>query len=105
MRIDVHAHYYTNDFAARMDDLRGKARSRGGNRVAGANVSLQQRAELLDEAGIDVQVICVGAEQPYFPDNPSGAVAAARFENDFYKETVAQSKGVYQAFGCVPLPH
>ncbi len=105
MRIDVHAHYYTNDFAAKMDELRGKPRNRGGNRVAGAGVSLQQRAELLAEAGIDHQVICVGAEQPYFPDNPTGAVNAARFENDFYKETVAKSNGLYQAFGCVPLPH
>lgn len=105
MRVDVHAHYYTNEFAERMDALRGVARNRGGGRVAGAGVSLQQRDELLAEAGIDLQVICVGAEQPYFPDNPTNAVEAARFENDFYKETVDGSNGRYAAFGCVPLPH
>ncbi|HLG69392.1 MAG TPA: amidohydrolase family protein [Chloroflexota bacterium] len=105
MRIDVHAHYYTNEFAERMDAWRGKPRNRGGNRVAGAGVTLQQRGEMLDEAGIELQVICVGAEQPYFPDNQANAVQAARFENDFYKETVEKNGGRYAAFGCVPLPH
>lgn len=105
MRIDVHAHYYTDDFAARMDSLRGQPRQRGGSRVAGAGVSVQQRTEMLDEAGIDTQVICVGAEQPYFPENASNAVEAAHFANDFYRETVAQNAGRYVAFGCVPLPH
>ncbi|HEX6511937.1 MAG TPA: amidohydrolase family protein [Chloroflexota bacterium] len=105
MRIDVHAHYYTNDFAARMDQLRGQARNRGGGRVAGAGVSLQQRTDMLDEAGIDLQIICVGAEQPYFPDKPAKAVEAARFENDFYRQTVEKTSGRYAAFGCVPLPH
>jgi len=104
-RIDVHAHYYTTDFAERMDGLRGRARQRGGAGVAGAGVSIQQRTDMLDEAGIDVQVICVGAEQPYFPDNPANAIEAARFENDYYKETVEKNGGRYSAFGCVPLPH
>ena len=105
MRIDVHAHYYTDDFAARMDSLRGRARQRGGSRVAGAGVSIQQRSDMLDEAGIDTQVICVGAEQPYFPANAANAVEAAHFANDFYKETVEKNGGRYLAFGCVPLPH
>jgi predicted TIM-barrel fold metal-dependent hydrolase len=105
MRIDVHAHFYTNDFAERMDGLRGRPRSRGAGRVAGAGVTIEQRIDMLDEAGIDVQVICVGAEQPYFPDNAANAVEAARFENDFYKETVERNGGRYAAFGCVPLPH
>ncbi|MFI5267211.1 MAG: amidohydrolase family protein [Chloroflexota bacterium] len=105
MRIDVHAHYYTDDFAARMDNLRGSARQRGGSRVAGAGVTIQQRTGMLDEAGIDTQVICVGAEQPYFPDNAANAVQAAHYANDFYKDTVDNNGGRYVAFGCVPLPH
>jgi len=104
MRVDVHAHYYTQDFADRMDALRGRPRQRNG-RVAGAGVSIQQRTELLDEAGIETQVICVGAEQPYFPDSAERAREAARFANDFYKETVEKNGGRYLAFGCVPLPH
>src|SRR5712692_7962308 len=104
MRVDVHAHYYTQGFADRMDALRGRPRQRNG-RVAGAGVSIQQRTELLDEAGIETQVICVGAEQPYFPDSAERAREAARFANDFYKETVEKNGGRYLAFGCVPLPH
>ena len=105
MRIDVHAHYYTDDFAARMDSLRGSARQRGGSRPAGAGVTIQQRTDMLGEARIDTQVICVGAEQPYFPENAANAVEAAHFANDFYKETVEKNGGRYLAFGCVPLPH
>ncbi len=103
MRIDVHAHYYTNDFADRMERYRGGPRAQNA-RAAGANVSLQQRTDMLDEAGIDTQVICVGAQQPYFPQ-PDNARDAARYENDYYKDVVDNNGGRYAAFGCVPLPH
>ncbi len=99
MRIDVHAHYYTQDFATRMQQL-GSSR----NDVPGAGISLNQRLELMDDAGIDAQVLCVGAQQPYFP-NAENAATAARFANDWYREIVEQHNGRFAAFGCVPLPH
>jgi 6-methylsalicylate decarboxylase len=103
VRIDVHAHYYTTEFADRMESYRGGPRAQA-QRAPGANISLQQRTDMLDEAGIDTQIICVGAQQPYFP-NPGTARDAACFENDFYKEAVEKNGGRYAAFGCVPLPH
>jgi len=104
VRIDVHAHYYTNEFADRMESIRGGPRGGASGRAPGANVSTEQRLEMLDEAGIDTQILCVGAQQPYFSDATS-AVEGAHFANNLYKETVERFGGRYSAFGCVPLPH
>ena len=101
MRIDVHAHYYTEDFADKMAAF-GTGRTR--NRAPGSEVTMPQRNDMLDEAGIDLQILCVGAQQPYLP-NEQAAVDAAHYENDFYKETADKEGGRYTVFGCVPLPH
>ena len=103
LRIDVHAHYYTNEFAEKLESYRGGPR-RAGGRAPGAEVTIGQRNDMLDEAGIEVQVLCVGAQQPYFVD-AQNATDAARFENDFYKSVIDKEGGRYTAFGCVPLPH
>ena len=41
-------------------------------------VPLDERLDLLAEAGIDLQILCSGASQPYV-DNREEAVAVARF--------------------------
>jgi 6-methylsalicylate decarboxylase len=99
MRIDVHAHYYTDKFSERMRGLGGTR-----NDVPGGAISLEQRLEMMDGIGVDTQVLCVGAQQPYYPD-AAKATEAAHFANDFYKEVVEAHSGRFAAFGCVPLPH
>jgi len=99
LRIDVHAHYYTSEFAERMAQL-GSKRSD----VPGGKISIDQRLDLMGEAGIDLQIVCVGAQQPYFP-SASQAAAGARFANDFYRQLCDTRPGRFAAFGCVPLPH
>jgi 6-methylsalicylate decarboxylase len=99
MRIDVHAHYYTEQFSERMRGLGGTR-----NDVPGGAITLDQRLDMMDGIGVDTQVLCVGAQQPYYPDGAK-AVEAAHFANDFYKEIVEAHDGRFAAFGCVPLPH
>jgi aminocarboxymuconate-semialdehyde decarboxylase len=57
----------------------------------------------LDEAGVDEQILGLGAVQPYWPDAAASA-EAARIANDLYAGMCAEVPR-FRAFGAVPLPH
>ena len=102
MRIDIHAHYYDEAFMAAMSGFGGAWE--GFISAPGKTVTMDGRVELMDEAGIEVQVLSVGAHQPYLEDR-SKATQAGRFANDCYQDLVVRHPGRFKAFGCVPLPH
>ena len=102
MRIDVHAHYYPDKYIGHVSRLRGEANFR--IRAAGAAVTLEQRVDLLDQSGIRVQVLSVGAQQPYGTD-ANAAISAAKLGNDLYAEACARHRGHFAAFAALPLPH
>lgn len=102
MRIDVHAHYYTPAFMDRMWGL--GCTWQPSLQILNASDTTQQRAENLAAGGVDLQVLSVGANQPYLTETRN-AVEGAVYANDFYGEAVAKNPGRYAAFGCVPLPH
>jgi aminocarboxymuconate-semialdehyde decarboxylase len=102
MRVDVHAHYYTQEF---MDHMWGLGCTwRPAQEIIDTSGLTPKRAEHLASGGVGLQVLSVGAQQPYlarFED----AVEGAKYANAFYKQAVDQGGGKYGAFGCVPLPH
>jgi predicted TIM-barrel fold metal-dependent hydrolase len=102
MRIDMHAHYYTQPF---MDHMWGLGCTwRPLQRIIDLSGMTPQRRAHLDAGHVDLQVLSVGAQQPYL-STVGDAVEGARYANDFYKQAVDQGQGRYAAFGCVPLPH
>ena len=103
MRIDVHAHHYDDEYFDRMERL--GLPWNGGKFAPGAGVTLDQRLELMDGAGIDAQVLCVGASQPGYTADRAKAVEGAHWANDYYHGIVQRYHGRYAAFGCLPLPH
>lgn len=109
MGIDVHGHYYTAKMLDRMERAAGpspgprqQANLQTGRRSLAR--TLEQRLELLDASGVDVQVLSAGWQQPYFADRQD-AVDCARLVNDTYAGVVDSFGGRYAAFGSVPLPH
>jgi 6-methylsalicylate decarboxylase len=104
MRIDVHAHYFPEPYLQALD--------RGGNadalpaarRAPWASMPLDERADLLAQHGIDLQVISVASPGPYLA-KAADAATAARLGNDIYAETTRGYGGRYAAFATVPLPH
>jgi len=102
MRIDVHAHYYPEKYIAYVSRLRGETNYR--IRASGAAVTLEQRVDLLNQSGIRVQILSVGAQQPY-SSNAQEAIRAARLGNDLYAEVCAQHGGHFVAIAALPLPH
>lgn len=124
MRVDVHAHYNTAEYFAELDRI-GAIRDMPILKILGhlwlpslskdpdapaarARASgpeaLAQRVADMDAAGVDIQVLSIGAPQPYVSDAGDGAHLAALL-NDSYRAVVDQYPARFRAFGCLPLPH
>jgi aminocarboxymuconate-semialdehyde decarboxylase len=73
-------------------------------RAPGAQVTLDERVDMLKDAGVDLQVLCIGAEQPYGGTREE-ATAITRFANDAYHDIARGYGGRFAAFAAVPLPH
>lgn len=102
MAIDVHAHYYPDELVAVMTAL--GSRSVAAVTSAGAEITLEERLQLLARNGIERQVLSVGILAPDFGDRED-AIVAARFANDLYAVACRAAPGRLAAFGAVPLPH
>ena len=103
MRIDVHAHYWTDDYLDMLVGL-GKtdtATQRGIG--AGDGAELDARLRLMDRAGVDLQVLSAAPQLPYGADADL-AVAAARYVNDEYAAVVAAHPDRFRAFAATPMP-
>jgi 6-methylsalicylate decarboxylase len=104
MRIDVHAHYWTEDYLDLLVDLgkadAGAARGLG----AGGGAELDARLRLMDRAGVEMQVLSACPQLPY-GENKEKAASAARFVNDQYAELAGDHRGRFRAFAALPLPH
>jgi 6-methylsalicylate decarboxylase len=104
MRIDVHAHYWTDDYLDLLADI-GKtdtAAQRGLG--AGDGAELEARLQLMQRAGVDMQILSASPQMPYAQDRDK-AVAAARFVNDQYAAVTEHHPDHFRAFAAIPMPH
>jgi predicted TIM-barrel fold metal-dependent hydrolase len=104
MRIDVHAHYWTEDYLDLLVDLgqAGAAAARGIG--AGGGAELEARLRLMDRAGVQMQVLSACPQSPYGEDGQKAA-RAARFVNDQYAGLVQDRPDRFGAFAALPMPH
>jgi aminocarboxymuconate-semialdehyde decarboxylase len=104
MRIDVHAHYWTEDYLDLLADLgkadAGAARSLG----AGGGAELEARLGLMDRAGVEMQVLSACPQLPCGEDAQK-AVRAARFVNDQYADLAQRRRDRFRGFAALPMPH
>ncbi|MFC4907040.1 amidohydrolase family protein [Actinomadura gamaensis] len=105
MRIDVHAHVWTDGFLDLMESFGSPNTAVHRGLGAGAGeAELAARFELMDSAGIDHQVLSISPQVPHFAD-ADHAVTAARYANDMYAELTARFPSRFSAFAALPLPH
>ena len=107
MRIDIHAHYFPLEYLDRLDAY-------GGSHVTGlirrmklgsADFSgLEDHFRNMDRSKVDMQVLSVSGQLPYFAKERD-AVDAARLGNDIYARIVREFPKRFAAFACAPLPH
>ena len=104
MRIDVHAHYWTEDYLDLLVDL-GKADAGAARGIgAGGGAELDARLRLMDRAGVQMQLLSACPQLPYGEDGKK-ATRAARFVNDQYAELVQRHPDRFRAFAALPMPH
>jgi predicted TIM-barrel fold metal-dependent hydrolase len=106
--IDIHAHYFPTEYLDLLDRFGGTpagttplSRDCFAGKAPG---DLEYRFRVLDEAGIDVQILSVPPQLPYFA-NQSNGVEAARLANDLCAELARQYPERFKVFACFPLPH
>jgi aminocarboxymuconate-semialdehyde decarboxylase len=104
MRIDVHAHYWTEDYIDLLVDLGlpGAVAARGLG--AGGGTELEARLRLMDRAGVEMQVLSACPQLPYGEDGQKAARAAS-FVNDQYADLVQRLPDRFRAFAALPMPH
>jgi aminocarboxymuconate-semialdehyde decarboxylase len=104
MRIDVHAHYWTEDYLDLLVDL-GKADARMARGLgAGGGADLEARLRLMDRAGVEMQVLSA-CPQVLYGEDAENATRAARFVNDQYAALVERQPDRFGAFAALPMPH
>lgn len=104
MRIDVHAHLWSESY---LDLLAGLGVPTGAQRGTGAGSTeeeLAARFAQLDAAGVDLQVLSTTPVSPHIADE-AAATRAARQVNDEYAEIVANYPQRFRAFATLPFPH
>ena len=104
MRIDVHAHYWTEGYLDLLVDL-GKADAGAARGIgAGGGADLEARLRLMDRAGVEIQVLSACPQSPYGQDKQKAA-RAARFVNDQYAELAGRQPDRFCAFAALPMPY
>jgi aminocarboxymuconate-semialdehyde decarboxylase len=101
MRIDVHGHYLPPEYISLVSRDRSSTAQDPAIQQQG---TIDERIGMLDESGVDLQVLSLGSNVPYL-NVEQDAVAAARVGNDAYAAIAREHKGKLGAFGSVPLPH
>ncbi|MBS1878444.1 MAG: amidohydrolase [Actinobacteria bacterium] len=104
MRIDVHAHYWTDDYLDLIAGLGKTDTDTQRGMGAGGGEELSARLELMDRGGVQIQVLSATPQMPYGEDRGK-AVVAARFVNDQYADLVEAHPDRFRAFAALPLPH
>jgi predicted TIM-barrel fold metal-dependent hydrolase len=104
MRIDVHAHYWTDAYLDMLVDLGRSDTATQRGIGAGGGAELDARLRLMDRAGVDIQVLSAAPQLPY-GDDATRAVAAARYVNDEYAALVSSHPDRFRAFAATPMPH
>ena len=105
MRIDLHAHLWTDEYldllqAFGKEDTsaqRGKGAGLGDGEIAA-------RFQMMQQAGVDKQILSSTPQSPHFAALDA-AVQAARFINDQYASVIRRWPDRFGAFASIPLPH
>ncbi len=108
MIVDVHAHYHPRAYNEALSRVTGRP-------AAGFAMAphpdtddpghVERRLEMMDEAGVGVQVISPAAGRAPYAADEAGAVDAARTCNDLTAQLVQAHPDRFKGFVSLPLPH
>jgi aminocarboxymuconate-semialdehyde decarboxylase len=103
--IDFHAHYWPTAYLDTLERHGGDGSYQRKQRWAtDAEGDVAGRLRMMDDAGVDTQILSPGGPMPYL-ESEAGAVESARVANDAYRAMVDAHPGRFGAFALLPLPH
>ncbi|HEV2198184.1 MAG TPA: amidohydrolase family protein [Bryobacteraceae bacterium] len=105
MRIDVHAHVWTDEYLNMMERFGVQDTSVQRNKGSGpSQAEMDKRFAQMDAAKVSMQILSICPQAPHFEDK-ANAVAAARAANDLFADVVRRWPKRFAAFAALPLPH
>ena len=108
MRVDIHTHYFPQEYVDKINQLHPRlAHLAGSRRRPGAGsdqAELEMRFAAMEAAGVDMHVISSASNLPYV-DSEEDAVILAREANDLFAEIVDRYPDKFRALAVLPLPH
>ena len=105
MRIDVHAHVWTDEYLNMMERFGVKDTSVQRNKGAGpSEAEMEKRFAQMDASKVAMEILSICPQAPHF-ENKANAVTAARAANDLFADVVRRWPKRFAAFAALPLPH
>jgi 6-methylsalicylate decarboxylase len=106
MLIDVHAHYSPRRYTETMQRLAARTRPPNWKNFPDNDTpeQIEGRVQLMDEAGVQKQILSHGIMSPYV-DDEAKAIEAAVSCNEPYAELASRLPDRFAAYAALPLPH
>ncbi len=101
--VDIHAHVRSDGFDEWLLARGTTPSPRYGVGAGTSDSDLEARLAVMDEAGVDVQVVSIGNALPYFEDG-AAAIEAAQLINDEFYDLCARADERLIAVATVPMP-
>lgn len=105
--VDSHAHIYPARYLDKLEEIGVSPDSTAiarNMRASNEPDEMSARIEMMDTAGVDVQVLSATPQVPLVAD-AAGAAEATRMVNDIYRQVLEDHPGRFLAYGAVPLNH
>lgn len=103
--IDTHAHLWTDEYLNELKRLGAKSTEVACGIGAGTNLKdLDKRLKMMDDAGVEYQVLSATPQVPQFGTKEE-ALNLAMSINNTYKDIILKYPDRFRAYGVVPLPH
>jgi predicted TIM-barrel fold metal-dependent hydrolase len=109
MIVDAHAHYHPRAYEEALARMprRGRASGFAGGHqpVTDDEAHVRTRLDMMDEAGVRLQVLSPAAGWAPYSEDESAASRAAAIGNDLIAELVGRMPDRFKALVSLPLPH
>lgn len=107
MIVDVHAHYHPRAYTEALSRLPGGLRGgfRTGQYDTDDDGQIERRLEMMQAAGVGLQVLSPAAGRAPYTEDEAGAVEAARIVNDANADLVSRYPDRFKGLVSLPLPH
>jgi predicted TIM-barrel fold metal-dependent hydrolase len=109
MIVDVHAHYHPRPYHEALGRMPGWGRGGGfasrQQPVTDDADHVRTRLEMMDEAGVGVQVLSPAAGWAPYSSDEAASTEAARIVNDLTADRVSREPDRFKALVSLPLPH